>query len=285
MTADTDTETTADRFGLPAPGAGRASGLAGLSRKNKGVPAQGGDSLTLDTVPDPDAPAGEGNVLSEADRRDLELCERAVRTQQEGFWITGKALDAVANRLLYRGTHATFDDLLEDWGVTLADSSRMRRGWRLAARLRQDVTVTRLSVSHVEALLPVAKAYDIEAAATLYAVLRDALPKVTAREITAVVRELPGPATGFAPADSIREQAEQALTKPDTADSHAGEDTTGDSPLSRAVDQRARQLADDLKRSRIPRRELTQTLTEAFADPDDPQVYRALLRWMKARKH
>lgn len=29
--------------------------------------------------------------------------------------------------------------------------------------------------------------------------------------------------------------------------------------------------------SRVPRRELNQALAEAFADPDDPQVYRALL--------
>lgn len=281
----TDSETTAERFGLT--GTGRASGLAGLSRKNKGVPAQGSesvDSLTLDKVPDPDAPAGEGDVLSDAERKDLELCERAVRAHHATFWITGKALDAVSNRHLYRAEYATFEDLLESWGISLADSSRMRRGWRLAARLQQDVP--KLSVSHVEALLPVVKAYDIEAAATLHAVLREALPKVTARDITAVVRELPGPASDSAPAESIREQAEKALTAPDTYDSLpdyslAVPDT---SHLNQAVDQRARQLADDLKRSRIPRRELNQTLAEAFADPDDPQVYRALLRWMKAHK-
>ncbi|MGW1863744.1 hypothetical protein [Streptomyces collinus] len=55
-------------------------------------------------------------------------------------------------------------------------------------------------------------------------------------------------------------------------------------PARLAVDQRARQLARDFKRASITRRELNQTLAEAFADPDDPRVYRALLRWMKARK-
>ncbi|MFF8329194.1 hypothetical protein [Rhodococcus qingshengii] len=282
----TDSETTADRFGLT--GTGRASGLAGLSRKSKGAPAQegpSGDSLTLDKIPDPDAAIGSGDVLSDAERKDLEVCEQAVRAHHTTFWVTGKALDAVANRHLYRAAYATFEDLLEDWGVTLTDSSRMRRGWRLAARLLPDVP--KLSVSHVEALLPVLTSYDIEAAVTLHAVLREALPKVTARDITAIVRELPGPAADSAPAISIREQAEKALTEPDTddPDSDGTPDATDGGHLNRAVDRRARQLADDLKRSRIPRRELNQTLAEAFADPDDPQVYRALLRWMKAREH
>ncbi|MEU3297416.1 hypothetical protein ABZ722_34425 [Streptomyces longwoodensis] len=48
-------------------------------------------------------------------------------------------------------------------------------------------------------------------------------------------------------------------------------------------DQRARQLVNDLRRSRIPRREPNRALAEAFADPDDPTVYKALVRWMRAR--
>ncbi|RXS69401.1 hypothetical protein EST92_25670 [Streptomyces sp. TM32] len=53
--------------------------------------------------------------------------------------------------------------------------------------------------------------------------------------------------------------------------------------LRQAVGQRALQLANDLKRGRIPRRELNRALAEAFADPDDTRVYQALVRWMKDR--
>ncbi|HEY1156396.1 MAG TPA: hypothetical protein VGE95_08935, partial [Arthrobacter sp.] len=82
----------------------------------------------------------------------------------------------------------------------------------------------------------------------------------------------------------IREQAEQVLTKPDDGDSDdTASGSSSDVELRKAVDQRARQLADDLKQSRIPRQQLLRTLTEAFADPDDPTVYKALLRWMRTR--
>lgn len=276
-------ESTAERFGLPAPGAERSSGLAGLARGSRGGnPPANTKDITLSLIPDPDLPAADTDSLSEAERKDLELCERAARTHHTAFWLTGKALDAVANRRLYRADYETYEDLLADWDITLADSSRMRRGWRLAARLLEDVP--KLTVSHVEALLPVVKVYDVEAAATLHALLRETLPKVTAKDITAIVRELPGPDDTSAPAAVIREQAEQVLTKPDDGDSDdTASGSSSDVELRKAVDQRARQLADDLKQSRIPRQQLLRTLTEAFADPDDPTVYKALLRWMRTR--
>ncbi|CAM5630018.1 hypothetical protein SCYAM73S_05934 [Streptomyces cyaneofuscatus] len=58
--------------------------------------------------------------------------------------------------------------------------------------------------------------------------------------------------------------------------------TTPDLHRSEAApNRRARQLVDDLKQTRIPRQQLVRTLTEAFSDPDDPPVYKALLRWVK----
>ncbi|MFF8911546.1 hypothetical protein [Streptomyces olivaceoviridis] len=283
----TTTDTTADRFGLTGPATARASGLAGLTRKTAAAGLAAGSTtaaLTLENIPDPDAAPGDSADLTDDERRDLAVCERAARTHHESFWLTGKALDAVANRRLYRADYDTFDDLLDDWGITLADSSRMRRGWRLAARLLQDVP--KLTVSHLEALLPVVKLYDVEAAATLYTLLRESRPKVTARDISSLVRELPGPEGTAAPVAAIREHVEAKLTEPEDENAspeEAAAETASDASLRKAIDQRARQLATDLKRGRIPRRELTQTLSEAFADPDDPQVYRALLRWMRAR--
>lgn len=162
----------------------------------------------------------------------------------------------------------------------------MRRGWRLAERLLP--TFPKLTVSHLEALFPVVKLYDVEAAATLYTLLRESRPKVTARDVSDLARELPGPDGATAPADAIREQLESRLTDPaaqpdDDAANGPASEAFGSAAARQAVDQRARQLAHDLKRAGISRRELNQTLAEAFADPDDPQVYRAPLRWMKAR--
>lgn len=272
----TESETTADRFGLT--NAKRSLGLAGLARKT--TPAAG-TAFTLDAVPSPDiAVKADSGSLDDDERRDWDLCQQAARTHHESFWLAGKALDAIAHRHLYRAEYDTFEAVLEDWDISLADSSRMRRGWRLAERLLKDIP--KLSRSHVEALLPVVERYDVEAAVTLYGLLRESLPKVTARAITDIVRSLPGPDGASAPAAEIREQAEQVLTQPDDDSGDTVKEPAADAELRKAVDQRARQLANDLKRSRIPRRELTNTLAEAFADPDDPTVYKALVRWMKA---
>ncbi|MFD3701185.1 hypothetical protein ACFWUZ_34560 [Streptomyces sp. NPDC058646] len=271
----TDSETTAERFGLNERPR-RSQGLAGLARKTTAAvdPA----ALTLETLPDPSIAASSDQPLTDAERKDLAVCESVIRSHHASYWMTGKALDAVANRHLYRAEYPTFEALLEDWDVTLADSSRMRRGWPLAARLLPDVP--KLTRSHVEALLPIVEQYGVEAAATLHGLLREALPKVTAKAITEVVRELPGPQNDGDPTEQIREQAEKALTEPDQDQS---DDEPADAALRQAVSRRARQLADDLKRGRIPRRELNRTLAEAFADPNDTRVYQALVRWAKDR--
>ncbi|WP_331720712.1 hypothetical protein [Streptomyces sp. NBC_01174] len=275
----TTDETTADRFGL-SDRPRRASGLAGLARKKKGSEAPAPEGL--DAIPDP--AIAYRDSLTDVDLVDLDLCEKAVRSHHATFWETGKALDAVALRHLYRARYATFDALLEDWDVTLADSSRMRRGWPLAARLLPDVP--KLSRSHVEALLPVVKRYGVDAAVTLHAMLREALPKVTAKDITAVVRELPGLSEAADPTDAIRHQAEKILTEPeqDGEGQGAGGGDADDTALRQAVRQRARQMADELKRGRMSHQELTRTLTAAFADTDDPRVYQALIRWIKGRE-
>jgi len=274
----TDSETTADRFGLNDRPR-RSLGLAGLARKS--TAAVDPTALTLDSLPDPSIAASIDQPLTDADRKDLAVCESVIRSHHASYWMTGKALDAVANRHLYRAEYPTYEALLEDWDVTLADSSRMRRGWRLAARLLPEVP--KLTRSHVEALLPVVEQYGVEAAATLHGLLREALPKVTAKAITEVVRELPGPQNGGDPTEQIREQAEKALTEPDQDQDSDGPEEPADAALRQAVSQRARQLADELKRGRIPRRELNRTLAEAFADPDDTRVYQALVRWAKDR--
>ncbi|MGW4855344.1 hypothetical protein ACWEPZ_29380 [Streptomyces sp. NPDC004288] len=284
MTATAD-ETTADRFGL-TDGSRRASGLAGLARK-KGAAAAGGTAdgsapLTLDSLPDPSLAATPDQPLTDAELKDYALCESVIRSHHASFWMTGKALDAVAHRHLYRAQYPTFEALLEDWDVTLADSSRMRRGWRLAALLLP--AVPKLTRSHVEALLPIVERYDVEAAATLHGVLREALPKVTAKAITEIVRELPGPQAPDADlSGQIRDQAEKVLTDPGQDDVKTPLDGTTDAVLREAVTRRTRQLADDLKRGRIPQQEVARALTEAFADPADTRVYDALVRWMKGR--
>ncbi|MFF5894114.1 hypothetical protein ACFY72_35895 [Streptomyces globisporus] len=289
-TDETPTDTTAERFGL-TDRPPRSAGLAGMLRGRSGTDrAKETTEDTTKTPPEgldgiPDPATAYSDSLTDADLLDLDRCEKAVRSHHATFWETGKALDAVAQRHLYRARYETFDELLEDWDISLADSSRMRRGWPLAARLLPEVP--KLSRSHIEALLPAVKAYGTEAAATLHGVLREALPRVTAQAIAEVVRELPGLDESEEPTTVIRLQAEKILTDPDDEpddEGGKGETAAPDAALKQAARQRAVQMADELKRGRMSHRELTHTLTAAFADTEDPRVYKALIRWMKERE-
>jgi hypothetical protein len=271
------TETTADRFGLAEqPRPRRASGLAGLARQQSAPPA----ALTLDSIPNAAAAIGPETELTDAERADLTLCETAARTSHTSYWLTGKALDTVNKRRLYRADYATFEDLLAAWDIPSSNAYRMMTGWPLAARLLQDVP--KLAHAHVDALLPVVKAYGIEAAATLHALLRDSLDRVTADNIKSVVKELPLADTSGDPERLIRRHVEESLTE--GGDDQEDQEDQGDSVrLREALQQRTRQLADDLKRRSIPQQQITRAFTEAFIDPDDTRVYKAFMQWMKAR--
>ncbi|MGK5499929.1 hypothetical protein [Streptomyces sp. URMC 125] len=283
----TETETTADRFGLSAPPR-RSRGLANLARKKPA--AQETAPFTLDTIPDSSAETGpDPAALTEAERADLTTCQAVLQQHHASFWLTGKALETINKRRLYRADHPTFEAFLDTWDITPADAYRMMNGWPLAHRLLHDVP--KLTRSHVEALLPVVDRYGVEAAATLHALLRDSLPRVTAAAITQVVRELPGPGEGDDPAQQIHRQVQRVLTaSEDDSNEGEGDKSTGrtvtpaDTQLRQAVKQRALQLADDLKRSRFSTGELNRALAEAFADPEDDRVYRAVRRWMKDRE-
>ncbi|WP_031511477.1 hypothetical protein [Streptomyces megasporus] len=283
----TEIETTADRFGLSGPPR-RSRGLANLARKKPAAQEQEAAPFTLETIPGSSAETGpDPTTLTEAERADLTTCQAVLQQHHASFWLTGKALETISKRRLYRADHPTFEAFLEDWDITPADAYRMMNGWPLANRLLRDVP--KLTRSHVEALLPVVNRYGVEAAATLHALLRDSLPKVTAAAIAQVVRELPGPDGEDDPAQQIHRQAQRVLTA--SADDPAEEEEGGkgtaapvDAHLRQAVKRRALQLAEDLKRSRLSTRELNRALAEAFADPEDDRVYRAVRRWMKDRE-
>ncbi|MGW5307811.1 hypothetical protein ACWERF_28270 [Streptomyces griseoluteus] len=86
--------------------------------------------------------------------------------------------------------------------------------------------VPKITVSHLEALLPVMKRYGVESPAILYALLRESRPKVTAADIRALVRELPGLDDAVTRVEAIREQAEARLTAPNDDPGRPAKGTT-----------------------------------------------------------
>ncbi|MGK5450509.1 hypothetical protein [Streptomyces radiopugnans] len=134
----TETETTADRFGLSAPPR-RSRGLANLARKKP--TAQETAPFTLDTIPDSNTETGpDPATLTEAERADLTTCQAVLQQHHASFWLTGKALETINKRRLYRADHPTFEAFLDTWDITPTDAYRMMNGWPLAHRLLHETS-------------------------------------------------------------------------------------------------------------------------------------------------
>lgn len=144
--------------------------------------------VTLDQVPAPYEARRTGE-LDGSEAEDLAVCERALAGLQQAFTVAGKALATINSARLYRQTHATFADYVEDrWGIKRAHAYRWIEGWPVAAALspRGDIPE-----KHVRALLPVVKRHGLPAARATYEALREQDARVTTARITNAVRALP----------------------------------------------------------------------------------------------
>ena len=123
------------------------------------------------TVPDPYAATEEGQ-LSASDRDYLATCEAAVDGLRLAFWAAGKALQVIRDARLYRETHGTFEDYVEQrWDMSRAQAYRLIDAWRLAERLSP--IGDRLNEGQVRELLPLARDHGQDAALTVYSTVAE----------------------------------------------------------------------------------------------------------------
>jgi hypothetical protein len=100
---------------------GRATGLAVISPGS---------------LPDPYTADDDGGQLSDREQADLGACEAALDNLRVAFWAAGKALQVIRDARLYRGTHATFEDYVEQqWDMSRPQAYRLVDAWPLAERL------------------------------------------------------------------------------------------------------------------------------------------------------
>lgn len=98
------------------------------------VPAET-EALGLDAVPAPYAPS-EAAELDATERSHLAVCERAVSGLQTAFAVAGKALATISQARLYRETHATFAEYLNDrWQMSESQGYRLLDAWPVYAQL------------------------------------------------------------------------------------------------------------------------------------------------------
>lgn len=145
-------------------------------------------------VPEPHSPIGHGQ-LSAKEEADLATCEAALDNLRMAFWAAGKALQAVRDGRLYRGSHDTFESYCEDrWDMSARQAYRLISSWPLAERLSP--VGPALTESQVRELLPVADRHGQDAAAVVYQTVTDT---DGVRVTAAILREV----VGILPADSF----------------------------------------------------------------------------------
>ncbi len=142
------------------------------------------------TVPGPYEAVGDGE-LSPRERGDLATCEAALDNLRVAFWAAGKALQVIRDARLYRATHATFEDYVEErWDMSRPQAYRLVDAWPLAERLSP--MGDKLNERQIRELLPLAGRHGQDAAVLVYRTVTetDGVP-VTAAIIHGAVSILP----------------------------------------------------------------------------------------------
>jgi hypothetical protein len=252
--------------------------------------------MKLSDLPEPvETPNATGD-LSDEEEEILALCMRGVRQFEEAWWVMGKAMANINSRRLYRKTHATFEDFARDTfnksrPLAYEEMTSYKIGELLSARadkafesdsndLSARADIPSIGKKAAGALNPITKDYGADVSIAVHETIKDAAGNaVTVKALTGIVQQLPRRNERALSQEELTALARELAT----ADPEAGQDDDGGAELRRAVALRSRELADELKRGRMPRAELTRTLLEAFADQEDTRVYRALARWIRDR--
>lgn len=131
--------------------------------------------------------------LSEKEREHLAVCEEALRGFRKSTIVAGKALEVINRGRLYRDTHATFVDYLDDvWEIRKSQAYRMIEAWPVAVAVSP---IGDINEGQARELRPVLKEYGQEAAVALYREVKDLRGerKVTAADLAEARAVLPPP--------------------------------------------------------------------------------------------
>ncbi|QIS08691.1 hypothetical protein [Nocardia arthritidis] len=136
-------------------------------------------------------PAAGDGPLSDQEQAQLSACESSIDKLRMAFWAAGRALQIVRDGRLYRQSHGTFDDYVEQrWDMQRSYAHKLIRAWPLAARLHP--VAPAINEGQVRELLPVAAEYGEDAAVTVYTTIANSGDaKVTASKLRAAVSVLP----------------------------------------------------------------------------------------------
>ncbi|MFD9496864.1 hypothetical protein ACFWA1_35920 [Streptomyces sp. NPDC060005] len=142
--------------------------------------------------------------LTDKEREHLAMCEQALRGFRKSTIVAGKALEIINRARLYRDTHPTFVEYLDDvWEIRKSQAYRMIEAWPVAVAVSP---IGDINEGQARELRPVLKEYGQEAAVALYREVKELRGdrKVTAADLAEARAVLPPP-TRLARPDQVRD--------------------------------------------------------------------------------
>ncbi|WP_331749852.1 hypothetical protein OG963_43085 (plasmid) [Streptomyces sp. NBC_01707] len=198
-----------DLFSDDEPGAPQTTGTGLMGRGYPGVVQDASVVIkapvgtTLESIPLPRPPAGEG-ALSSDEEETFEACKAGVDNLHKAFWIAGKALETMKTGNLHRnsGVPNFADFIWINWEISESHSQRLMAEWRIGEALAS--LGWRPRESQVRELTSVAKSNGEDAAVAVYDTLAREGRRVTSSALKDVVKQLPAIASGASPAEVVR---------------------------------------------------------------------------------
>jgi hypothetical protein len=162
--------------------------------------------VSPESVPVPYEAFSDSPNLVDTERQDLAACEKAINGLRLAFWAAGKALQTIRDARLYRTTHATFEEYVEQrWQMGRSYAYRLIQAWPLAEAL-SPIGDTTLNEAQVRALLPLAAQHGQDAAVVVYGTVAEVdgvpLTATVLADVAQQIRDKFDPATA---ADEIRD--------------------------------------------------------------------------------
>ncbi|MFF7581094.1 hypothetical protein ACFZBE_40065 [Streptomyces sp. NPDC008061] len=198
-----------DLFSDDEPGTPQTTGTGLMGRGYPGVVQDASVVIkapvgtTLESIPLPRPPAGEGELSSDEEET-FEACKAGVDNLHKAFWIAGKALETMKAGNLHRnsGVPNFADFIWINWEISESHSQRLMAEWRIGEALAR--LGWRPRESQVRELTPVAKSNGEDAAVAVYDTLAREGGRVTSSALKDVVKQLPAIASGASPAEIVR---------------------------------------------------------------------------------
>ncbi|MBZ6086596.1 hypothetical protein KVH15_37130 [Streptomyces olivaceus] len=171
------------------PAAARSAGVvASLTGADLSTP------LTVAQLPAPyDVPETVTAPLNDQERGYLDVCEQALHGFRKSVIVAGKALEVINRGRLYRETHGTFVEYLDDvWEIRKSQAYRMIEAWPVAAAVSP---IGDINEGQARELGPVLKDYGQEATVALYRRVKELRGdrRVTAADLAEARAVLPPP--------------------------------------------------------------------------------------------